>query len=100
MTELFKCRKAGTKCCASKSLIKKALGQKDTPPESTSPAMTVGYTTPTPVSMEPVSSTYDLTVPMHDTRRPTTPENFLACVSQWLSVRVSVRSSPIDVCNI
>uniref|UniRef100_A0AAR5PVP1 Peptidase S1 domain-containing protein n=1 Tax=Dendroctonus ponderosae TaxID=77166 RepID=A0AAR5PVP1_DENPD len=29
MTELFKCRKTGTKCCASKSLIKEALGQKD-----------------------------------------------------------------------
>lgn len=30
MTEIFKCRKAGTKCCAPKSLIKEALGHKDT----------------------------------------------------------------------
>ncbi|KAL1493118.1 hypothetical protein ABEB36_011241 [Hypothenemus hampei] len=29
MTEIFKCRKAGTKCCAPKSLIKEALGQKE-----------------------------------------------------------------------
>lgn len=29
MTEVFKCRKLGTKCCASKSLIREALGQKD-----------------------------------------------------------------------
>jgi len=30
MTEIFKCRKAGTKCCAPKSLIKEAaLGQID-----------------------------------------------------------------------
>lgn len=28
MTEVFKCRKAGTKCCAPKSLIREALGQK------------------------------------------------------------------------
>ena len=29
MTEMFKCRKSGTKCCAPKSLIKEALGQKE-----------------------------------------------------------------------
>lgn len=34
MTELFKCRKSGTKCCAPKSLIKEALGQKDETPYS------------------------------------------------------------------
>lgn len=28
MTEIFKCRKPGTKCCAPKSLIREALGQK------------------------------------------------------------------------
>ncbi|KAF5281334.1 hypothetical protein FQR65_LT02965 [Abscondita terminalis] len=29
MTEVFKCRKPATKCCASKSLIREALGNKD-----------------------------------------------------------------------
>lgn len=29
MTEVFKCRKMGTKCCAPKSLIRETLGQKD-----------------------------------------------------------------------
>lgn len=33
MTEIFKCRKAGTKCCAPKSLIREALGQKDNDPQ-------------------------------------------------------------------
>ncbi|CAH1120964.1 unnamed protein product [Ceutorhynchus assimilis] len=32
MTEIFKCRKSGTKCCAPKSSIKEALGQKDEAP--------------------------------------------------------------------
>lgn len=37
MTEIFKCRKVGTKCCAPKSLIREALGQKDSEsqPENT-----------------------------------------------------------------
>lgn len=29
MTEVFKCKKSGTKCCAPKSLIKEVLGQSD-----------------------------------------------------------------------
>lgn len=29
MTEIFKCRKSGTKCCAPKSLIREALGHKE-----------------------------------------------------------------------
>lgn len=32
MTEIFKCRKAGTKCCAPKSLIREALGHIDPEP--------------------------------------------------------------------
>lgn len=32
MTEIFKCRKAGTKCCAPKTLIREALGHKDNEP--------------------------------------------------------------------
>ncbi|XP_028145713.2 protein masquerade [Diabrotica virgifera virgifera] len=47
MTEIFKCKKAGTKCCAPKSLIKDALGQKDDVPfeESTIQSLSMSYTT-------------------------------------------------------
>lgn len=33
MTEIFKCRKVGTKCCAPKSLIREILGEKDNEPQ-------------------------------------------------------------------
>lgn len=29
MTEIFKCRKSGTKCCAPKSMIREAMGHKE-----------------------------------------------------------------------
>ncbi|KAG5880629.1 hypothetical protein JTB14_022570 [Gonioctena quinquepunctata] len=53
MTEIFKCRKAGTKCCAPKSLIKEALGQSEEAPpkESTIHSMSVPYTTPSSVTL-------------------------------------------------
>lgn len=45
MTELFKCRKAGTKCCAPKTLIREALGQK---PENVSIVKSTTELTTTP----------------------------------------------------
>lgn len=32
MTELFKCRKSGTKCCAPKSMIREVMGFKEDGP--------------------------------------------------------------------
>lgn len=32
MTELFKCRKSGTKCCAPKSMIREVMGFKEDAP--------------------------------------------------------------------
>lgn len=50
MTDVFKCRKSGTKCCAPKSLIKEAISGKDeaTEKESTVPPK-ISYTTQKPV---------------------------------------------------
>jgi hypothetical protein len=45
MTELFKCRKSGTKCCAPKSLIKEALGQKEESTHKVSTQANVDHTT-------------------------------------------------------
>ncbi|CAG9855141.1 unnamed protein product [Phyllotreta striolata] len=59
MTEIFKCRKSGTKCCAPKSLIKEALGQKDDSPpkDSTQQSLSVQYTTTSPVTLTQTSTT-------------------------------------------
>lgn len=59
MTEIFKCRKAGTKCCAPKSMIKEALGQKDDSPakESTIQSFSVPYTTTSSVTLSQTSTT-------------------------------------------
>lgn len=51
MTEVFKCKKFGTKCCAPKTLIKEALGQKEEEPNypkitTLKPTSSVAYTTP------------------------------------------------------
>lgn len=53
MTDVFKCRKSGTKCCAPKSLIKEAISGKDEPTEkeSTVPPK-LSYTTQKPVTEE------------------------------------------------
>lgn len=60
MTEIFKCRKAGTKCCAPKSMIKEALGQKDDSPakESTIQSFSVPYTTTSSVTLSQTSSKF------------------------------------------
>lgn len=47
MTELFKCRKSGTKCCAPKSLIKEALGQKEESSHKESTQVSMDHTTVT-----------------------------------------------------
>ncbi|XP_050314742.1 protein masquerade [Anthonomus grandis grandis] len=68
MTEIFKCRKASTKCCASKSLIKEALGQKDEP-ASKEPS-TVGPNPPQfTVHSVPVQTTTDSPKPVATTQR-------------------------------
>ncbi|KAJ8923868.1 hypothetical protein NQ315_010450 [Exocentrus adspersus] len=58
MTEIFKCKKAGTKCCAPKSLIKEALGQvEETHTEgSTALSMGISYTTPTTLTVTTLST--------------------------------------------
>lgn len=53
MTEVFKCRKSGTKCCAPKSLIREITGAKEedgvsvknTTPIAASPAFTTPWHT-------------------------------------------------------
>ncbi|XP_060537033.1 protein masquerade isoform X2 [Cylas formicarius] len=65
MTEIFKCRKAGTKCCAPKSLIKEAVGQKDEPnindipttPSITGPFTVQSVTTPTTTDISRLGTT-------------------------------------------
>ncbi|CAH1979410.1 unnamed protein product [Acanthoscelides obtectus] len=59
MTEIFKCKKAATKCCAPKSMIKEALGQKEDYPlkESTIPPISIQYTTPSTVTLTPSPTT-------------------------------------------
>ncbi|XP_018571287.1 serine proteinase stubble isoform X2 [Anoplophora glabripennis] len=59
MTEIFKCRKPGTKCCAPKTLIKETLGQGDVShiEESTMPSVGISYTTPTTEMLTATSTT-------------------------------------------
>lgn len=54
MTEIFKCRKAGTKCCAPKSSIREALGQQDTEPQ---PENTIQDPVVSPMNTTPHSPT-------------------------------------------
>nr|CAH7759391.1 unnamed protein product [Callosobruchus chinensis] len=70
MTEIFKCKKAATKCCAPKSMIKEALGQKDDFPakESTITPISIQYTTLSTVTLTP-SPTTESTKPLTTTPR-------------------------------
>ncbi|KAJ8955423.1 hypothetical protein NQ318_003521 [Aromia moschata] len=70
MTEIFKCRKAGTKCCAPKSLIKEALGSKEEVPakESTIQSISIPYTTPSSVTLTPAPTT-EVMKPLSTTSR-------------------------------
>lgn len=58
MTEIFKCKKPGTKCCAPKSLIKEKLGGSNIShiEETTIPSVGISYTTPTTVMLTVTSS--------------------------------------------
>lgn len=50
MTDVFKCRKSGTKCCAPKSLIKETISGKDEVTEKeTTEAPKINYATEKPV---------------------------------------------------
>ncbi|KAJ8927242.1 hypothetical protein NQ314_020322 [Rhamnusium bicolor] len=70
MTEIFKCRKAGTKCCAPKSQIKEALKQNEESPvnESTVQSMSVSFTTPSSVSLTQAPTT-EIAKPLSTTSR-------------------------------
>ncbi|KAJ8983511.1 hypothetical protein NQ317_012002, partial [Molorchus minor] len=59
MTEIFKCRKVGTKCCAPKTMIKEALGIKEDAPvkDSTVQPISISFTTPSPVTLTPAPTT-------------------------------------------
>lgn len=52
MTEIFKCTKAGTKCCAPKSMIKEALGQKEDTPIKDTTTLSPGAA---PFTVQPVT---------------------------------------------
>ncbi|RZC36844.1 serine proteinase stubble, partial [Asbolus verrucosus] len=67
MTELFKCRKSGTKCCARKSLIKEALGQKEESTHKESTSAIIDHTT---VSIQDTAQTLESTKIMSTTSRP------------------------------
>lgn len=55
MTEIFKCRKIGTKCCAPKSIIREALGEKEN--EETSPENIVHGSIARPLNSTPAHNT-------------------------------------------
>ncbi|XP_056646484.1 protein masquerade [Diorhabda sublineata] len=59
MTEIFKCKKGGTKCCAPKSLIKDVLSQKDdtSVDENTIHSMSISFTTLSPATHTPPTTT-------------------------------------------
>ncbi|XP_968416.3 protein masquerade [Tribolium castaneum] len=67
MTELFKCRKSGTKCCAPKSLIKEALGQKEESTHKESTQVSVDHTT---VSVPEASQALEPTKVLSTTAKP------------------------------
>lgn len=54
MTEVFKCRKPGTKCCAPKTLIKETINQKDDPHKesNTLSSLSISHTTVSPISTQ------------------------------------------------
>lgn len=59
MTEVFKCRKSGTKCCAPKSLIKETIGQKDDTIKDSTMSVSLPYTTQSSVTLTtPSQCTY------------------------------------------
>ncbi|CAH0562526.1 unnamed protein product [Brassicogethes aeneus] len=51
MTEVFKCRKSGTKCCAPKTLIKEASNKEDTGMKDSTIENSIPHTTTSPLTV-------------------------------------------------